>query len=83
MEKMNVTVAENKLRLGFEKNLELEMNHDPNSCESFDPLLTVCQKHDRHHSVFRDTYVQCNDSSGRFHTQPLGWGAGRDSDTGM
>lgn len=36
------------------------MNHDPNSCESFDPLLTDSQKHDRHHSMFRDTYIQNN-----------------------
>lgn len=36
------------------------MNHDPNCCESFDPLLTVYQKHDKHHSTFRDTYIQNN-----------------------
>lgn len=36
------------------------MNHDPNSCESFDPLLAGCQKHDRHHSMFRVMYIQNN-----------------------
>lgn len=49
------------------------MNHDPYPCESLDPFLTVCQKHDGHHSMFRDTYTKNNglDSSGRLPA-PLG-----------